>query len=64
MSKNDVITKSVIDLNNVISAIRGLESVMPQGNDDFDDFHMMTSMTLGKFESELRRISDDLFKLY
>lgn len=51
MSKNDIITKSVIGLNSVIFAIRGLECVMSQEN---EDFHLMVSMTLGKFENELK----------
>ena len=59
MSKIDVITKSVIDLNRIIDSLIGFQGLIPEGTDD-DYFNLFVRSSLEKLEIDLRKVVDDV----
>ena len=59
MSKIDVITRSVIDLNRIIDSLIGFQGWIPEGT-DYDCFNLFVRSSLEKLEIDLRKVVDDV----
>lgn len=59
MSKIDVITRSVIELDRVINSLVGFKDLIPEGADD-DCFNLFVPSSLEKLEIDLRKVVDDV----